>query len=58
MEQVKTMRVLQYFPTIDDPSTRKSLLDVSYLYAVSSSVQFLKLLLVCVFVGAGLVGQS
>lgn len=26
--QVKTMRVLQYFPTIDDPSTRKSLLDV------------------------------
>ncbi|KAG0627347.1 hypothetical protein M758_2G193500 [Ceratodon purpureus] len=26
--QVKTMRVLQYFPAIDDPSIRKSLLDV------------------------------
>ena len=52
------MRVLQYFPAIDDPSIRKSLLDVSYLYEVSSTVQFLKLLLGCVFVGAGLVGLT
>ncbi|XP_077241206.1 AP-2 complex subunit alpha-1-like [Tasmannia lanceolata] len=26
--QVKTMRVLQYFPTIEDPNTRRSLFDV------------------------------
>ena len=52
------MRVLQYFPAIDDPIIRKSLLDVSYLRGVSSTVQFLKWLLVFVFLGAGLVGPN
>lgn len=26
--QVKTMRALQYFPTIEDPNTRRSLFEV------------------------------
>lgn len=29
--QVKTMRVLEYFPTIEDPNIRKSLFEVSTL---------------------------
>ena len=29
--QVKTMRALQYFPTIEDPNTRRSLFEVLLL---------------------------
>ena len=30
--QVKTMRALQYFPTIEDPSSRRALFEVQPFY--------------------------
>jgi len=32
--QVKTMRVLQYFPTVEDPNTRRALFEVSLLFEI------------------------
>jgi hypothetical protein len=33
--QVKTMRALQYFPTIEDPSARRALFEVLFLLEIN-----------------------
>lgn len=35
LTQVKAMRALQYFPTIEDPSTRKALFEVQFFSSKS-----------------------
>jgi AP-2 complex subunit alpha len=39
--QVKTMRVLQYFPVVEDPNVRRGLFDVSHIFlALSTHLEF------------------
>jgi AP-2 complex subunit alpha len=35
--QVKTMRVLQYFPVVEDPNVRRGLFDVSHIFLALST---------------------
>ncbi len=41
-EQVKTMRVLQYFPVVEDPNVRRGLFDVSHIFlTLSTHLEFM-----------------
>ena len=49
--QVKTMRALQYFPTIEDPNTRRSLFEVCSLRSYLDFRPFcLSIYLYCLFI--------